>query len=82
MSLFKIEDVLAENRHLTRSDILGMPFYEFMLKLDIMKDRAEEREKKEKAEHEKYNKQINSYQPKTPKMPAAPKTPKMPTKLR
>lgn len=75
MSLFKIEDVIAETRHYSRSDILCMPFYEFMLKLDIMKERAEEREKKEKAEEAKTSKLVN------PSKYKLPSTPKMPTKL-
>lgn len=79
MSLFKIEDVIAEGRNLTRADILSMPFYEFMLKLDIMKERAEEREKKEKAEHEKQRKSLN---PSKYKVPSMPKTPKLPSKFR
>jgi hypothetical protein len=81
MSLFKIEDVLAENRHLTRADILRMPFYEFMLKLEIMKQRAEERDKKERAEQDKQSRSLNpsNYKAPTTKMP---KMPKMPTKFR
>lgn len=80
MSLFKIEDVIAEHRHLTRADILSMPFYEFMLKIEIMKERNEEREKKEKQEQEKQQK---VYNPSKYKMPSgAPKTPKMPSRFR
>jgi len=79
MSLFKIEDVIAESRNITRSDILAMPFYEFMLKLDIMKERAEEREKKEKAEQDKQQK---AYNPSKYKAPSMPKTPKLPSKFR
>ena len=70
MSLFKIEDVIAESRPgYTRSDILSMPFYEFMLKLDIMKERADEREKREKAESDKHSKMAKPSQLKTPKLP-------------
>ena len=73
MSLYKIEDVIAESRPgYTRADILSMPFYEFMLKLDIMKDRADEREKREKSESDKHSKMANPAkygQMKTPKLP-------------
>jgi hypothetical protein len=80
MSLFKIEDVIAEHRHLTRSDILSMPFYEFMLKLQIMKDRQEEQERQEKREQEKQSKMYN---PSKYKMPSGmPKTPKLPSSFR
>ena len=79
MSLYKIEDVIAENRNYTRADLLSMPFYEFMLKLDIRKERAEEREKKEKSEHDKQSKLVN---PSKYKMPAAPKMPKLPSKFK
>ena len=79
MSLFKIEDVIAEGRNITLSDIRRMPFYEFMLKLDIMKERAEDREKKEKAEGDKQQKLIN---PSKYKLPSMPKTPKLPTRFR
>lgn len=76
MSLYKLEDVIAETRSYSREDILRMPIYEFLLKLDIMKERAEEREKREKAESEKQSKLTN---PSKYKLPSAPK---MPTKFR
>ena len=80
MSLFKIEDVIAESRPgYTRADILAMPFYEFMLKLDIMKERAEEREKREKAEGDKQKALTN---PSKYKQPSMPKMPKMPSSFR
>ena len=77
MTLFRVEDAIAEARPgLTHDDILSMPFYEFMLKLDIMKERAEEREKKEKNEMKNqqsmYNKSAGLKQPKMPKMPKMP----------
>ena len=78
-SLYKIEDVIAETRNLTRADILSMPFYELMLKLDIMKERADEREKRERAESDKQSKLVN---PSKYKIPSAPKTPKLPSKFR
>ncbi len=51
MTLFEIEDTLAERRPgLTREDILKMPFYEFALKLNIIKDKDEEREREQNKE--------------------------------
>jgi len=48
MTLFEIEDTLSERRPgLTREDILKMPFYEFALKLNIIKGKDEERQKEE-----------------------------------
>lgn len=48
MTLFKIEDTLSERRPgLTRADILKMPFYELALKLNIIKEKDEERAKDE-----------------------------------
>jgi hypothetical protein len=74
MILYKIEDAIAEARPgLSHADLLNMPFYEFMLKLDIMKDRAEEREKKEKNEMKNQQskfKPADYKQPKLPKMPS------------
>lgn len=48
MTLFKIEDAIAESRGgTTQADILKMPFYELMLKLDIMQEKNEQREKEQ-----------------------------------
>ena len=76
MILYKIEDAIAEARPgLTRDDILKMPFYEFMLKLDIMKERAEEREKKEKNEMKNHQSKHKTPDYKQPKLPKPPKMP-------
>ena len=71
MNLFKIEDAIAEHRNYTREDIMRMPFYEFMLKLEIMKERSEEQKKQQDAEHSKQKQtQLPKYsQPKMPKLP-------------
>lgn len=48
MTLYEIEDMMAEARPgITYSDLMKMPFYEIMLKLDIIKRKAEERKKAE-----------------------------------
>ena len=83
MTLFKIEDVIAEARPgLTHTDIMKMPFYEFMLKLDIMKERAEESEKKQKSDQGEYSmdkmKQSSGFN----KSLAPPKMPKLPSNLK
>lgn len=81
MTLYKIEDVIAEARPgLTRADILSMPFYEFMLKLDIMKERAEEREKKENAENN--NTAMERQKQSMSKMMQPPKMPKLPSGMK
>jgi len=63
MTLYDIEDTLAERRPgLTREDILNMPFYEFTLKLNIIKKKDEDREKEENKEKgTSYDK--NTYNP-------------------
>ena len=80
MILFKIEDAIAESRPgLTRDDILKMPFYEFMLKLDIMKERKEESDRKEKGTMKSQDETMAKYT--KPTMPKGPKMPKMPSRF-
>ena len=46
--MYEIEDMMAEARPgITYSDLMKMPFYEIMFKLDIIKRKAEERKKAE-----------------------------------
>jgi len=64
MTLFEIEDTLSERRPgLTRADILKMPFYEFALKLNIIKKKDEEREKEQNKEHGTTSYKANNFNP-------------------
>ena len=84
MILYKIEDAIAEGRPgLTRADILSMPFYEFALKLDIMKERAEERDRKDKKELKQHKISSDYKMPKAPNTRLKPpKMPKLPSKFK
>lgn len=84
MTLYKIEDVIAEARPgMTRADILAMPYYEFAIKLDIMKERAEEQDKKGKKELKNRDNAVSKYKQGMPKVSSdgrlkPPKMPKLP----
>ena len=64
MTLFNIEDTLSERRPgLTREDIMKMPFYEFTLKLNIIKQKDEERQKEEQEHKGTASYEKNTFNP-------------------